>query len=324
MSFIVTQESFASIAACWNNPHSSLTWDSVFVLPSWLKVWWHEFQPDAELYLAAVREEANIIGIAPLKISGSQASFIGSVDVCDYQDFMIKPAKEHDFFLTLLADLKRRGVTSLKLEHVRPESTTMTALLPLLQSQGLQGVARQDDVSVEMDLPSSWEEYLENLSGKQRHEVRRKLRRLNEAGKWEYTETSQATPELMATFFKLFITSREEKARFLTNRMTSFFKSVAEEIAALGILRLGMLKIEGTLVAMFLGFNYHDALYLYNNGYNPAYSEFSVGLLAKVFGIRESIRQGLKKWNFLKGNEPYKYELGGKAIPLYSCQINLT
>jgi hypothetical protein len=49
-----------------------------------------------------------------------------------------------------------------------------------------------------------------------------------------------------------------------------------------------------------------------------------VGLLCKILCLKESIEKGRKKWNFLKGGEPYKYQLGGQEVPLYSCQIIIT
>ncbi len=324
MSYSVTRESLVSVTDCWKNPQSGLKWDSVFVLPSWLKVWWQEFQPDAELNLIAVREDAKIIGIAPLQVKDQQALFIGNVDVCDYMDFIVNPAREHEFCNTLLEDLKIRGIRSLKLEHVRPDSLTMRTLIPVAQSRGLQVVCHENDSSAEMDLPATWEEYLASLPQKQRHEVKRKMRKLGEAGQAEYTEVSQVTPELTATFFRLFTESREDKARFLTDHMESFFRSLIEEMAALGILTFGMLKIDGRVVAMFMGFNYNKTLFLYNSGYDPAYREFSVGLLSKIFGIRASIQRGFTRWDFLKGNEAYKYNLGGKTVPLSSCQVNFT
>ena len=68
MNYIITQESFASLASCWADPSHRLRWNSIFVLPAWLKVWWQEFGAGAELYLSAVRQGEKIIGIAPLLV----------------------------------------------------------------------------------------------------------------------------------------------------------------------------------------------------------------------------------------------------------------
>jgi CelD/BcsL family acetyltransferase involved in cellulose biosynthesis len=95
-------------------------------------------------------------------------------------------------------------------------------------------------------------------------------------------------------------------------------------MAEVGLLRLGILQLNKVPAAMTIGFDYDDSHYLYNSAYDPQFSYLSVGLLCKILCLKESIEKGKKKWNFLKGGEPYKYRLGGQEIPLYSCQITIT
>ncbi|MQY73075.1 MAG: hypothetical protein GH142_05325 [Dehalococcoidia bacterium] len=46
-------------------------------------------------------------------------------------------------------------------------------------------------------------------------------------------------------------------------------------------------------------------------------------MLSKVLCIKESINLGRKKWDFLKGAEKYKYQLGGSEIRLYNCRVTI-
>ena len=73
MDLKVTEESFTSLNTCWQSPECNLKWDSIFVLPPWLQSWWQAFQPDAKLYLRAVRQSSEVIGIAPLQVTGDTA-----------------------------------------------------------------------------------------------------------------------------------------------------------------------------------------------------------------------------------------------------------
>lgn len=325
MDYTVTSESFDSLKSYWKNPDSRLRWSSVFVLPAWLEVWWHEFHPQAELYLAAVRQGTDIIGIAPLQAKENRASFIGDVNVCDYSDFVVALGREADFFNVLLDDMRQKGVGSLDLRPLRPESTVLTHLAGIARGRGYDVLTEKEDVSVELDLPATWDGYLEMLDKKQRHEVKRKLRRLWEAGNIQYrcAEARQGVGEFMDTFLKLFSLSREEKADFMTPVMESFFRSLAEAMAEIGLLRFGMLELEASPVAMTMGFDYNDSMFLYNSAYDPQYDYLSVGVLSKVLCIKDSIQIGRKKWDFLKGGEPYKYHLGGKEVTLYNCRIEI-
>jgi CelD/BcsL family acetyltransferase involved in cellulose biosynthesis len=161
------------------------------------------------------------------------------------------------------------------------------------------------------------------LAAKQRHEVKRKLRRLWEAGSVEHRclESVQEAGDYLDIFLELFPMSREDKADFMTPQMESFFRHIAKAMDGVGMLRFGIIEIDRQPAAMTMGFDYNDTHYLYNSAYDPRFNYLSVGVLCKVLCLKESIEKGKKKWDFLKGGETYKYHLGGREVPLYSCQI---
>ena len=326
MSYTVTEESFDSLNRYWSGSTLKVDWPSVFVLPSWLQTWWRSFGEGAAMCLRSIQGQDDILGIAPLITRGETAQFMGDTDVCDYQDFIIAPGRERDFFTVLLDHLGENGTRQLDLQHVRPESTVLTHLAGIAKDRAYEVVIDRDDISLEVDLPATWDDYLSLLNKKQRHEVRRKLRRLEEAGSIEHRciDAGDEIGEYMETFLSLFPVSREDKAEFMTPQMESFFRDMTKAMAEIGLLRFGIIELDGKIVAMTIGFDYNNAHYLYNNAYNPEFDYYSVGLLCKVLCIRESIEKGKQRWDFLKGAETYKYHLGGREVPLYRCRITLT
>jgi len=82
------------------------------------------------------------------------------------------------------------------------------------------------------------------------------------------------------------------------------------------------MEVNGKQASSTLCFDYNEAIYLYNSAYDPAYSSLSASLLLEVFDIRDAINAHKKRFDFLSGNEPYKYDLGGKDIPIYRCVIS--
>jgi CelD/BcsL family acetyltransferase involved in cellulose biosynthesis len=163
------------------------------------------------------------------------------------------------------------------------------------------------------------------LDKKQRHEVRRKLRRLWEADNVEHCclHVGQEVKGYMETFLKLFSLSHEDKVSFMAPKRASFFRYLAEAMTEVGLLRFGIIKLDAQPVAMTMGFDYNDSYYIYNSAYDTRFNYLSVGLLCKVLCLKESIEKGKKKWDFLKGGETYKYRLGGREVPLYRCQIKI-
>jgi CelD/BcsL family acetyltransferase involved in cellulose biosynthesis len=325
MNTTVTAENLENLKSYWLDAGNGLDWPDIFILPPWLEAWWQVFGA-GEIHIRIVRRGDSIIGIAPVQKLNDTVSFIGGTDVCDYQDFIVVKGREEDYFNALLDDFVKSNVKELDLKHLRPDSLAMKILVPLAMSRGYQVSSLPEDVNVEMDLPHTWDEYLESLDTRQRHEVRRKLRRLQEAGNLEFSFITDvaSVPGAMDMFFKMFTESSRDKASFLTEKMEAYFRLLAANMAQAGLLKLGVLKLDNKPVAQIICFDYHNCLYLYNSGYDPGYESLSAGLLSKVLAIKGSIEKGKNKFDFLKGSETYKYHLGGKEVPLYRCCIDLS
>jgi CelD/BcsL family acetyltransferase involved in cellulose biosynthesis len=297
----------------------------LFVLPVWLESWWQVFGAKTGLLLGEMSKGGRVIGIAPLRVKKEEAMFIGDAAVCDYLDFIISPGRENEFFSILLDELKTRGITRLNLEALRPDSTVLTALAGISKERGYKASCQATGVAVALDLPRSWTPYLEGLNAKQRHELRRKLRRLDEEGAVNFRVAGPPDAEAsLGIFLDQFRHSRQDKARFMNARMKTFFEVMTRAMAAAGLIRFGFLELNGSPVASVLFLDYNNRRYLYNSGYDPGYRRLSVGLLAKVLCIKDAIGQGMACFDFLRGNEAYKYRLGGSEIPLYSCRIDIT
>jgi len=325
MSYTIFENRLTDLKALRKDSKQALQWPSVFVLPAWMQVWWQVFGEGANPYIRTVKQGDKVIGIAPLMIKDGAACLIGNTDVCDYLDFVTAPGMEKDFFNVLLDDLKKNGIKKLDLKHVRPDSTVLTNLVPVAEAGKCRITSDEEAVSYEMELPPSFDEYLNRLSTKQRHEVRRKMRRLTEEGNIEYRFIEKGTELSTAidTFFKMFVESRQDKAAFLTEQMKSYFRLLVDTMTEIGLFKMGVLELDKKPVAEIMCFDYNDCVYLYNSGYDPQYVSLSVGLLSKVYAIKDSIDKGKKKFDFLKGAETYKGHLGGKEVPLYRCQIHL-
>ena len=181
----------------------------------------------------------------------------------------------------------------------------------------------EEDVAPGVELPATWEDYLAGLSKKDRHELRRKLRRLEsvENWRWYYVNEVEEVTARLDDFLHLMRLSDPEKAEYMTAEREVFFRKVAQRTAQLGIAKLFFLEMEGQVVATTLSFDYSSTRYLYNSGYNPEYSYYSVGLLLNALCLRDAIEQGQDYFDFLRGDEPYKYHLGGKDHSLYQMVV---
>jgi CelD/BcsL family acetyltransferase involved in cellulose biosynthesis len=313
------------MAAYCHQRDFGLNWPSPFVLPAWLAAWWPHFAGGHEWYLFSVHVQKQLVGLAPLMRKGAVARLIGDIEVCDHLDFVIAPQRADDFYPRVLDTLARDGIQQLILEPIRDGSSVISHLLPTAQKWGARVRCERQAQLLAMPLPTSWEAYLQRLKGKERHEIRRKLRRLNEAGRTSLRcvfETA-AVPAAIQTFFDLFRSNQADKAAFMNGPMVSFFQRLATNLADAGLLKLYFLYLDDRPIAAALCIDYKDTVYLYNSGYDADFRALSAGLMSKVLSIQASIRDGRQVYDFLKGSEIYKKRLGGKPVDIYRCVLDL-
>jgi CelD/BcsL family acetyltransferase involved in cellulose biosynthesis len=324
MDEFVKSVSFVSLDTVWPELLAASRVNHIFFTAQWQKSWWHVFGGGYDLVLLAVGDGADLAGIAPFKRKEGKLSFIGSSDVCDYMDFIVRNGREEFVFSQLLDYLEKQEWNSIELENVLPNSTTLQFFIPLAQQRGYQIELKQTNVSPQLILPASWEDYLALLTTKDRHEIRRKLRRLeqNQSINYSAVTAKELFPQAAESFFTLFRLSNAEKANFMTGKKKEFFTTMISLLAEHGNIRLSFMEMDGKRVSATLCFDYNDDIYLYNSAYDKEYSALSVSLLLEVYNIREAINGGKKRFDFLSGNEPYKYDLGGRDVPLNRCVIS--
>lgn len=323
MSYTVQREELARLEPEWRAliPRSHLR--CVFVSPTWLRAWWEVFGEGRELLLLSVREGGELVGVAPLMREGGRIAFAGDTRVCDYMDFTAVQGVEEGVIAAVLHALGEEPWQELALWGVRQASPTLAALERICPALGLQAGREREDVSPGLDLPGSWEEYLAGLSKKDRHELRRKMRRLAEGGEvgLEVLAAPQEVSAAMDDFLRLHGAARADKAAFMTPQMARFFRTVVVALAGEGLVRMFFLTLNGVRAAAVLCFRNEEELLLYNSGYDPAYSGLSVGIISKAMTLRWAIEEGLRRFDFLRGAEPYKYDLGGRNLEVYRCIV---
>jgi len=309
------QGTFEDLADHWQHLIDGCSEPTFFDSPTWQKAWWSEYGANSELKLLAVRSDSGDIKmIAPLMVNGSVISFLGGTDLVDYHDFLSADRSGSGSLEAIVRAVDEMpGVESIKLQSIPGNSATITRFREFAEKFGWNVEIKQEDVAPRLELPTSWDAYLGGLRKKDRHELRRKLRRLEAAGEIRQIELSRPgdIEVAMDDFMVLYRMSTTGKAEFMTPDRERFFRTVAVAMADECTTRLVFLEINDEKVAASLTFVCRNVRYLYNSGYNPARSSLSVGLLNHALTIKRSIEEGLRVFDFMRGNEAYKYHLGG-------------
>jgi CelD/BcsL family acetyltransferase involved in cellulose biosynthesis len=194
----------------------------------------------------------------------------------------------------------------------------------LAQRCGLPVEVENEDVCPVITLPSTYDQYLEQLDKKQRHELRRKRRRAEEYGvTFEVIGQDDDLELAIDDFFRLMELSTPDKAAFLqVPGHRAFFREIGHRTLKQNILKLLFLTVEGERVAALWQFHYHDRMMLYNSGLNPtAFSALSSGIALLTYSIEDAIARGCRIYDFLQGDEEYKYRMGSAATTVHNLNI---
>ena len=113
-------------------------------------------------------------------------------------------------------------------------------------------------------------------------------------------------------FVALHRKSHAGKRKFMDDRMEAFFREMAEAFFEAGWLRLAFLSAGREDVAAAFQLAWRGTLLLYHSGFDPARRDASPGLVLLARCIEDAIRLGMREYDFLRGRERYKYDLGGR------------
>jgi CelD/BcsL family acetyltransferase involved in cellulose biosynthesis len=322
MSYAVARQEMADLKEEWLLLLDGGRAAKVFQHPVWQQIWLEEFAGDRQTLLLSVRDEGRLVAVAPLLREGMRLSLIGDHNICDYMDFVMAQGREKDALSALLDALAGEDWTELELRGLAAASPTLALLPSLAGDRGLEVRVEREAVCPQIDLPSTWEEYLAGLSGKSRRELKRKMRRLYDTAVRVRLLALRSPADVghgMDTFLQL-MTLKSDKAQFMTPQMERFFRRAAV-LAEEGLIALYMLEMDGRRVASILCFEDENQVLLYNSGYDPALSYLSIGLISKALLLRGAIEEGKRRLDFLRGNESYKYDLGGSDVEVSRCLI---
>jgi CelD/BcsL family acetyltransferase involved in cellulose biosynthesis len=300
-----------------------------FQLPTFQAIWWRYFG-EGQLCLLSVRTETGeLVGIAPLFVSESgNLGWVGGEEIADYLDVIVGHSHEQAVRAAVWAWLVGAQSPSwhtAQLSNIPAWSETAAHWQALAQAQGWQSEVTQIDVCPVIDLPNDLESYYQMLDSKQRREIQRKQRRAEaeEGLQFHIVAAQDDIATASAEFLQLMRASHPDKAAFLLRpNMLGAFLELLKGFHQAGILQLAFLRLNGEAVAAYFNYQYANKIWVYNSGIDPnKASAFSPGWVLLAYLIAHAIEQGNSHFDFLQGDEDYKYRFGGRDIGVLRLRI---
>lgn len=309
--------------AAWNTLVEQSIADTPFSRYEYLSEWWKtrgggEWKNPC-LALLSAWENDQLLGIAPLFIheyEGQQTLLlIGSIEISDYLDLIVREADLPRFLpalLDFLASSLPEAWSALDWYNLPDASPTLPALRAEVERRGWHYHEEIYRPTPRIPLNCSFEEYLTRIDKKQRHEIRRKMRRAAESGRVRFyvvDKNADIGPELEA-FFHLMV-QEPNKALFLRDVMRDQMSRSIRAAHEYGYLWLGFLEVDGVKAAASLNFDYKNKLWGYNSGLSRDFMELSPGWVLLAHTIEWCCENGRYEFDFMRGDEEYKYRFGG-------------
>lgn len=270
---------------------------------AFLSTWWQDQAADDAVLLLAESSS----GLVPAMVHEGLVGFVGDGDVTDYHsplgtDLAVPVAS--------LAAAVPVG-TPFRFDSLPAEAAD--ALAAGLAPVAADLVQTQHEVAAVLTLPETFDDYLMAIGKKERHETRRKRRRfVTELGEPRLVrEEGHAAMRLFAAMHRQ---AGGEKGTFMSTEMEQLFIALHDWSEASIDFLVGE---DGVPVAGAVGFEDEAGYYLYNSAYDPDASHASPGVVLVGMLIEAAIAAGRTVFDFLKGDETYKFRLGAEARPLY-------
>jgi CelD/BcsL family acetyltransferase involved in cellulose biosynthesis len=322
-----SMEAFAKIAVEWDRLVAACATPNVFLTSDWLVTWWRHYGTDRSWQVLLVRDKkGHLIGGLPLygesrllfgrsyrllRFIGTQPESPDNLDVVTEESTRIAVANALSNWINT-AGKQRYDI--LMLSNLAKDSV-------LIEGLDSGAVTKSDEIKVTplfqcpyLSLPSSFDTYVSSLSKNMRYNLRRRTRQvLNLPGGIEiaYVDSATGLPAAMGDLFRLHTLRRAARGgetRFTMKARQEFHRNLAATFLKQGRLRLLLLKANSQTIAAVYCFKYVSKTFYFQSGFDPRWSKYSVGMVLMGQCIEMAIRDGCKEFDFLRGDEDYKFQ----------------
>ena len=325
---------FSSIRDEWQQL-SAASDVSPFLSWEWQSTWHELFGSDGEPFILKTYRDKKLIGILPLRLQEKRLfgmrlkrlGFIGEeTGGADYLDLIARPEDRQSVLTSNLTFLQKDArLDLLCLDNMASSSQTAK----FLRSFGVTGGHvryRESSSSVcpKIDLSAGWPIVLKQ--SKRSSNFKRRLKQIEKMPQFEFRSVT-ATDETAAAFERFLLLHEKrwsiDGGSELSGhpRLIAFQRDVVGAMVDTGLLRFDELWVEGECRASVYGFDDANTFYYYNAGYDPDWAKFSVGLVLIGLSIRNAVERGNRVYDFLRGEETYKFDWANQTEELVSATL---
>lgn len=294
---------FQELEGPWRDLASHSPNASPFQTIEWNRIWWRHFGGARQPQVHAVYDGKDLVGLMPIMRTHGPWRTLRPMGLgpSDYLHPLARPGLEEDVARVVLESVKtQKGVDLIDLHQVRETRALATCF---------EGPVLEQATCLVLDLPGSFDAYLQSIGKSLRYDVRKLDKSLFASGRAAIESFGiEEIDRGMEIFFeqhKLRWRKRGLPGAFL-GRSIRFHKEWAVSAARNGWLRLSVLSLDKEPIGAIYAMAHGETAYYYQAGFDPAKGSVSPGTLLVAHTIRQSIEEGARHFDFMRGDEPYK------------------
>lgn len=335
LQFFNSYEDLQQHSKQWDRVASGRAFQSWAWQGSWLEHLGNEFTPAV---LVATDDSDLWIGIAPFCIDrtssfASRLRFIGSGPACtDYVDLICDDSIYKQFALNISdwiyhhnGDETTLGTIDIvELEGVASGRENLPLLIEPFQANGFKHQTIELEGGWEVELPPTWDELNSSFSKSMRRKTKKAVSRLS-AETTQLTSTNDVPIEEVWSAFRELHQRRQEmmgkEGCFSVPRFEAFLHAATERLMANDQAEIVIINSELRPLAAMLLLKDPDGVMMYQSGADPQRMKLEPGYQIAACAIQRAIENGLARFDFLRGDEPYKARWKTKRIPMAKVRL---
>jgi CelD/BcsL family acetyltransferase involved in cellulose biosynthesis len=289
----------------------------------WQYQWWQVYGRGQPLRILVALEGDEVAGILPLYVQAQRALGVttrvlrpvGTGGDTNPDDLgpVLAAGREQDAARALArAAMRLAEGDVLLISDIDPDTAFAAELEQAARRERRPTRAGRTERIVYIDLPETAQRFLASLKAKRRWELRRARERLREEGHavrffvWDDAERLDAAVERLAELHRKRWEGAGGSESFASPEYMAFHHAIIRSCFARGWLRLYCLEIDGAIVAMSYCYRFRNAIFVMQNGFDPAWGAWRPGTVLLSHAIDHAITEGNKVYDFLRGEHNYK------------------
>lgn len=347
-------DSFKAVSGEWNALVEEAD-SHIYQTFEWQYTWWKYFckkNDSRELYIILLYDENQLTGIAPffidhfkfnhktiykcLSLIGSKVmqddaeNAVGQMAYTDSLDLIIRPGFEKPVISALWYHLKEAaGIDDIVMDEVPEYSSLFRYFVPLLKNRDQDWYLTVKDSSIYqiINLPDSWENFLQELSHNARKKIRKCLKMADESyGNKVFDSKKVYDREEVEKAFRWLVKTHQQRWNkrgrpgvFADRRLYDFYKSMTMSLNKQGKAEFQVVSVPSVgdrPIAMDLIFRYKKIIYAVNTGFDSSseFARYSPGHISLYSIIKEAIEEGNESVTFARGIENYKFRASNRIV----------